>query len=831
MPRERARQLLAEGNYIRLAKSAVNPKYQGIGAVLVGNHREGLAKLDRALPDAEVDYYRAFAHWCLKDVGSANTLLNEANPQHARLKSVINRKVRVLCQARHDGDKAWGISSVLKKNPSFEVVTIGNMVMDDIQLGINDTIETVLGRLGDWRPDYYFVHMIEYRAIPLGVERAPFPVIFQSSDPRSDYHQVVPLLDLCDRMLVLGEQAHRELSRGTKSRVFTYPKLFGIHSETAFTSMAETKDFDLFCSGNMLHESLYDKTTFFSHLVDELCGSKKITLCNGKTSLEEYYSLMSRAKVVPSFIHREQDSFSSRALEAIAMGAITLVPAGNAIGLYFGQSTGLVEFHPANAASVTLDVLKNWDNYYAKSAQQGRSRALAEFNFPDVVDHLFKALMLESLNLSIEERSPVSPARSSLRLYGLIEATSVYANPSSMLEFKVATLERLSRDLPQYDDIDYMAVCAHIAWECGHREKSTEIMEKLYQRTPTHPGLLFNLAFSYVHTGRTDDALAIYDQIIKLDTDCAHMSNLFPIFDFSSTVYLTHVIRDELCNSIFGGSSQASALSFLKSVAHNYIANLQEEKDQPLIAVQHYRFALECYPENIIVLANYGRFLVRNFGEDSEWRVEARDAFVAAMELYRGYLLTDVFEQAKKLTRGDSPAMTVLERAHDNLLRLLEEGEQLHTQGRNTWWEMFNADQNKGNGGSSFGIGGVPQLVEEGFYGFNIVIYGGRLFGIAQRVGPIDFASLTEQSIDQLCSSGLCYIGESFAELKTTIEGANPQRRAEALISTLIGGLQNGNHQGVADCLSDLTTLMNGHPEIVPALEPMLAEIAKHYTT
>lgn len=818
MPRELPRHLLAKGNYIRLAKSAVDPKYQGIGAILVGNHRDGLARLARALPDAEVRYYQAVAHWCLNDVAAANAALDTTDPSHAKLHSIINRKLRVLCQARHDGDPAWGISNILKKNPAFDVKTIGNMAMDDIQLGVNETIESVLQRLGNWRPDYYFVHMIEYRVIPIGVECAPFPVIFQSSDHRADYQQVMPLLDLCDAMLVLGEQAHGELARATKTRVFTYPKLFGINADVARSAISDKKEFDVFWSGNMLDESMYDKATFFSNVADELADECQIVFCNGKTSVDEYYNLLSRSRVVPSYIHREQDSFSSRALEAIAMGAIALVPSGNAIGLYFEEGCGLVECHSANAAREARHILTNWDNCYSASANSGRQRALEEFNFSLVVEQLFKMLLVESLKVAIDQRPSVPAERSQYRLYGRIEATDVYCDPKALEHYRTETYGRIETVPAGSVGVDFSSTCAYIAWQCGKREQAIAHLENMRSNSPNHMGILFNLGFAYSCLGRTDQAVRKFRAILSLRPEQTAITPLFALFDFSSRIYLTHMMRDELCNYLFGTAPIDGALSYLQSVSHNYLADVEEGKGNIDNAGRHYRDAIASFPENFIALANFGQFLLRTDAHNQQACDEARNVLVRAIELYRGYLLTGVYEAAKTSLEGSAEGVEQTRRSYETLARLMEEGKQLHTKGRNAWLELFR------EGGPS----SLPQLVEEGFLGFNIVAFSGTVFGLAQAAGAIDLASASQEELDHLRECGNCYTASTLNDVKAAIIAANPSAYAERVLVGIMEGLQQGVTVSLDEKLNELASLGRAHPGLAPALGPILEELSKH---
>lgn len=63
----------------------------------------------------------------------------------------------------------------------------------------------------------------------------------------------------------------------------------------------------------------------------------------------------------------------------------------------------------------------------------------------------------------------------------------------------------------------------------------------------------------------------------------------------------------------------------------------------------------------------------------------------------------------------------------------------------------------------------TPQLIESGYFGFNIVHFGDDYFGLAQSLGPIDLTLLREDDIASLCQSRKCFIGNSVQEIKNSI--------------------------------------------------------------
>jgi len=112
----------------------------------------------------------------------------------------------------------------------------------------------------------------------------------------------------------------------------------------------------------------------------------------------------------------------------------------------------------------------------------------------------------------------------------------------------------------------------------------------------------------------------------------------------------------------------------------------------------------------------------------------------------------------------------------------------------------------------------APHLVEEGFRNFNLVSYGGKVFALAQCVGPVDFSRLSETEFRELRSKEQIFIADSLAEAKRWIEQLHERLQPQSLETTYKGFnlvAYRGSVWAVAQSLGslDLASLPAGETE------------------
>ena len=108
----------------------------------------------------------------------------------------------------------------------------------------------------------------------------------------------------------------------------------------------------------------------------------------------------------------------------------------------------------------------------------------------------------------------------------------------------------------------------------------------------------------------------------------------------------------------------------------------------------------------------------------------------------------------------------------------------------------------------------TPHLIEEGFRQFNLIAYEGKVFAMAQSLGPTDLASLPTTELKQLCSQEQVYVADTPEEASA---GSSSFTNASNLDRVpRIQGIQSGclprQDWAVAQALEplDLTVLSAG---------------------
>ncbi|MCI0537653.1 MAG: hypothetical protein L0Z50_20755, partial [Verrucomicrobiales bacterium] len=69
----------------------------------------------------------------------------------------------------------------------------------------------------------------------------------------------------------------------------------------------------------------------------------------------------------------------------------------------------------------------------------------------------------------------------------------------------------------------------------------------------------------------------------------------------------------------------------------------------------------------------------------------------------------------------------------------------------------------------------TPQLMEEGYKGFNLLSFRGNFYALAQSLGPMDLLSIADDVLRGHCERGLCFVGTSCVALKEQIDQAAPK--------------------------------------------------------
>ncbi len=116
----------------------------------------------------------------------------------------------------------------------------------------------------------------------------------------------------------------------------------------------------------------------------------------------------------------------------------------------------------------------------------------------------------------------------------------------------------------------------------------------------------------------------------------------------------------------------------------------------------------------------------------------------------------------------------------------------------------------------------LPVLVEEGYHGFNIVLYRGKYHALFQGLGPVSMTALTKDAVVRFQQQGQWFTGESADEVKSQLDSLQRGRVAGA--STRSSG-QQAEVSGDSDSLLHLAEAARDSGDLMEALRYLEAAI------
>lgn len=403
-----------QGNYAYAATHAgEDALLRGAALVMLGHHEGGLPTLDQ-VKGPEALYYRAIALWgqnenrmaagCLDDARLHYDVTEPLLERMRRLRDLIcGPPPRVLVQAQNqEPPSSFSIVSAMKQT-CCEVLSIGYQSSDDYALDPYAPLPDVLARLPrGWRPDFYHCYQVESNLMPVGLSRAPFPVIGYVSDYDTRIHTCLFRAQGCDAMVVTGGVDHHEVASGLGLPTIVFPKAVGIHAAAFAEVNPLVKDCEVFCSGTTMSFYQLDKGRLIYRLM-QLSDRHRVRIHRGFLSANQYVRDTARAKAVFSFVRR-QPVWSSRALEALAGGAVALYQEGGGLDLFFQEDEGAVPYREDNLEAVVERVVTQWEDRYVRAALRGRARALKEFDLTVCMERYLKRLALLASTIDASAR-------------------------------------------------------------------------------------------------------------------------------------------------------------------------------------------------------------------------------------------------------------------------------------------------------------------------------------------------------------------------------------------------------------------------------------------
>ena len=541
-----------DGNYGYAAQHADDdPRLRGAALIMMGHYEGGLPLLERCEDPASC-YYRAVALWGYGETAEALSWIRQAH-RHLDGESLLQRRlqilegliqggpIRVLVQARNAAPpSSFGILSAMKRAKGFDVRSVGYQDSDDCRIEPYVGIGAVLAALpSGWAPHFFHCYQVESNLMPTGLERAAFPIIGYVSDYDTRVHTCYYRARVCDALIVSGSIDHSEVRRGFGLPAVVFPKAVGICASAFATLDVTRKDHDLFCSGTSMTFYQNDKGTLLYRLT-QLPEAYRIRIVQGFFESNAYLRELARTRTVFSFVRR-QPVWSSRALEALAGGAVALYQKGAGLELFFDESEGAIPYTEPTLEQVVMHVIDHWDDVYARAAQRGRARVLREFDIDLCMERYLKRLALLSAEIVQAPRRPKAvPIEATLR-YPPTARGSFVASSSIRRRVRhqafAQTVERVEAMPPAEWGGNVANVLAFASYMMGHRDsdldrlewkltphattaacltKAVDALEAATRRDADDLLLWFNLGRLCYYTGSSERAYAAFGRVVRM---------------------------------------------------------------------------------------------------------------------------------------------------------------------------------------------------------------------------------------------------------------------------------------------------------------------------
>jgi hypothetical protein len=330
----------ANGDYVGVALQGTPSQWEYHAAVgLIRNPASGLAGLARFDNDP-ARFWTAVLHWMNGDELSACDLLGKLEGEHALnlLRLIRKPQIDVLVRLPPTRDGPFVLLDGIERDPKFRVRNLG-FQSGDLPFAPYQSIHDFYARATP--PDFFVVCMVEWHAIPTDLHELPCATIGHTSDFDVHIQGTAQWLRAFDHILLADHVVEWPIvSRIADVPCHAYPMVFGVAKNMPPLPIGQRK-IDVFMSGSMISAYQPDKALLTNQLLrmDDL----NTLLVNGHLGWDDYYQLVGRSKIVPTFC-RHTGGLLTRAIEALAMGCVALLQKDSMHTLWSDESTGLFLF-------------------------------------------------------------------------------------------------------------------------------------------------------------------------------------------------------------------------------------------------------------------------------------------------------------------------------------------------------------------------------------------------------------------------------------------------------------------------------------------------------
>ncbi|MDC0065910.1 hypothetical protein OAK15_05575, partial [Verrucomicrobia bacterium] len=297
------------GNFCSAAGSSlVDGLHNSAAMGLIGRVQPAIAGLEKEDSD-EARFYLGAALWIEGTELEAVDVLTHCNlPQAKRLLALIRKpQINILAQT------VWEDEDF--EDDHFRVQRIGaeRTVSNEETIDNRKPYLSILEDL-DYKPDFYFAHMIEWQYLPYDLHQLNCPTFGTTSDIDLHIQNNAPWVDAFDEVVTVGAEEWAKVRALRTGTTVTYPKLFGVNPKQWIDIDDQERDLDIIISGTMSSPYHPDKALLMQQLLTD--GSLRILSVDGFLHHTEFFPELARSKVSFTYV-RHPGSMPSRGLESL----------------------------------------------------------------------------------------------------------------------------------------------------------------------------------------------------------------------------------------------------------------------------------------------------------------------------------------------------------------------------------------------------------------------------------------------------------------------------------------------------------------------------------
>ncbi len=368
-----------------------------------------------------------------------------------------------------------------------------------------DNFQSLLDRIpSNQSIDFLLFVCPEFFGVPVGIERAPFPVIGVSSDWSINLEALVKIAPFFSYLVVDRPGFNTFQDFGFQNA--TYVPLYG-YSPTLYQWMPEIKkSYDITMIGN-LNDVVHDKRAFYLKRLAMLSSQYNITFVSGIYG-KDYTRLLNASKI--TFNHSIRGEMNMRCYEALACGSLLFLEETNVEAkLYLQDKVHCIYYNEQNLEELVHYYLSH-DDERDTISKNGRI-FVQDHSYARQIDRLLKRI--EEVKEGRLLRTPPQAAQwSEGQKAHARYFHSLHTSEISRCEPARQAMLLLSPDEPCYNFLaGYLALQYSDAAPTSERkrywEQAVECFNQAVQRQPFFPPLYFNFGKALLKLNRHKEAI------------------------------------------------------------------------------------------------------------------------------------------------------------------------------------------------------------------------------------------------------------------------------------------------------------------------------------